>query len=114
MTDSESQDDAPGRARVVGHWTFDPALPQVHVDEAVLVSVNDRVFLTFGQIVVSLPVAAAARPSESPAQDTTVEIRPVARLVLTEAGFHRLVAMLNKIADNIPNPGADKAHKRED
>src|SRR4051812_14965298 len=67
--------------------------PQVHADEAVLNYVNGQMYLAFGQIQVP-----AASPSEAL---ETIDIQTVSRVVLSEAAFHKILAMFNRVAARI-------------
>lgn len=78
---------------------------QVLATEALLSYVGDSVYLTFGQIQVP-PIAPGAPPPPS------VEVRPVARIVLTEGSFHKVLTMLNRIGARVP--GADPASNEEE
>lgn len=99
MVDSTSQRPAGTPVAIAGQWSAQPDVTQEYVDEAALVYLNDHVFVTLGQIQVGTPLPAGEPPS-------TVEIRPVARLVFTEASFHKFLAMLAGVAASIPNPRA--------
>lgn len=81
-----------------GKWAATDLL-QEYVDEAVLTYVNGQVYLSFGQLQIP-----PANPGELPL--TSVEIRPVARVVFREASFHKVLGMLNSIAPKIKNSDA--------
>lgn len=74
--------------------------PQEYADEAVLHYVNGKVYLSLGQIQIP-----AVNPSESTLD--SVEILPVARIVFSEATFHKVLDMMNRVAPKITNPTTD-------
>jgi hypothetical protein len=81
-------------------WAQGTNVQQVLADEAILQYAADRVYLSVGQ--VQMPPAAAFDNVES------VTVETVARLVFTAASFHKLLAVLNHVADQIPRPETPK------
>lgn len=72
---------------------------QEYADEAVLHYVNGQIYLSLGQLQIP-----AMNPDDGSLE--SVEILPVARIVFTAKSFHKVLAMLNKVASRIPNPNA--------
>lgn len=79
-------------------WNNAPEVPQVFADEALLQVVGDKIYLALGQVQVP---PTADFPGETPSLD----VRPVARLVLTRDAFQKLAAMLNGVASKLPTLG---------
>ena len=77
-------------------WSDTPAVQQVYGDEALLQIVGDHVYLAFGQAQVPA-VATGIDPK------TGVEIRPVARLVLTHSAFRKVASLLGRTAEQLPD-----------
>jgi hypothetical protein len=74
-------------------WAKD-SLEAVFADNLNLIQVNDQTYLTFGQVV------PPSSPGEITEEPTTVEILPVARIVLTPEGFKKVVALLKKVTED--------------
>lgn len=70
-------------------WGSDHDVGQDYVDEMLIQVVNERAYLTFGQIRLPL----ATEPSET----AQVEIRPVTRLIVSVATLKRMLDVLNPI-----------------
>lgn len=96
MADTKAQ--APVRSEVKARWTNSDEVRQILANEANLTYINDQVYLSFGQLEVP-PGALEAKSG--------IEIRSVARLVLTTGGFHKILKLLNAVADRIPNPNEE-------
>lgn len=75
------------------YWGSDPSLPLQFVDNLHLQILNDQVYLTFGQIRVGV-AAQEVEGSEPP----TAEIKPIARLVLTQEGLARVARLFAQYA----------------
>lgn len=86
-------------------WAPGTDVRQVLADEAILQYVGDRVYLSVGQVQMPPAMAFAANVE-------SVTVEPVARLVFTTASFHKLLTLLNLVADQIPRPDASKNEGR--
>ena len=75
------------------HWHESTDLVQTLADEAIIQVVQDRVYLTVGQ--VQMPATTAIRGVNS------LEVAPVARLVYTFDAFEKLVKTLNNISNQM-------------
>ncbi len=80
---------------VATNWLPAGQDPQVYVDEASLSYIGDRIYLTLGQIQAPAPGHVARE---------IVDIQPMARVVMTETAFHKIVSLLNQVKDQIPTP----------
>ena len=87
---------------VATNWLPAGQDPQVYVDEASLSYIGDRIYLTLGQI--QAPAAGQTGPQ-------SVDIQPVARVVMTEMAFHKIADLLNQVKDQIPNPTASEGNQ---
>lgn len=70
-------------------WSSDQDVGQVYVDEMLIQIVNERAYVTFGQIRMPL----ATKPSET----ARVEIRPVARLIVSVETLKKMLDVLNPV-----------------
>ena len=75
-------------------WSENPALDQISIDEMFCQLVNDRAYLTLGQL--RFPMTPGGEMPSS------VEIRPVAKLVLTHEKLRQIVEVLGKLLVNSP------------
>lgn len=78
--------------KLTGKWSDAKDVEPVFVDEMQIQGLDDRVYITFGQ--VRLPTVEAGQ--QSPAE---VEIRPVVRLVLTPATLEKLLKSLSRVIE---------------
>jgi hypothetical protein len=99
MIDSAKSEAGPTPVALQGEWSKRP-LDQIYVDEANLQYINERVYLTFGQL--------QAPSSGTNIADELVEIRPVVRVVLTKASFDKIVTMLGRVSEQIAKSGSDE------
>jgi hypothetical protein len=68
-------------------WGDDSQLEQIFVDELLCQVVNERAYLTFGQ--VRLPITSEP--------GATVEVRPAARFILTFDALNKMLSVLNRV-----------------
>lgn len=91
MPESKASNAEPRQqAGVPGRWTA-PTIEQVYADEAAIAYINDRVYLTFGQIQVPSALTSLEE----------IQIKPVARVVLSEQAFRKVLAMFNRVAPDL-------------
>lgn len=90
----------PEPTKIATRWTKGEETSQHLATEMLFSYVGDLVYITFGQTHIPHP-----GPDGKPA--TSAEIQPVAKVVLSESGFHKLLRLLNSVSDRIPDRGAD-------
>lgn len=72
-------------------WSSDHDVGQVYVDEMLVQVVNERAYITFGQIRMPLAI--------TPSDAAQVEIRPMARLIVSVDTLKRMLAVLNPVVE---------------
>ncbi len=92
MIDSHTDAPAGEATEIKAVWGEESLVP-IHANEALLHYIGDQVYLTFGHLVVP-PVASFAGG---------LQIRPVAQIVLTESSFHKIMAMVVRAGEKVPN-----------
>ncbi len=79
-----------GEVQLGLRWGDANELEQVLADELQIQSVNNRFYLTFGQILV---------PVVEPKEGQVVEIRPVGRFVVSKTSLEKIRNLLERVLD---------------
>lgn len=88
---AEAKSEPEGARQLLAHWGDSAGIDQHFVDELLCQFVNERAYITFGQ--VRLPLSADMTEGK-------VEIRPVARLIVTTESLNKMLAVLNRAAES--------------
>lgn len=90
---AKPKDQASGTVNYRVYWSEDEDLDTVFVDNLFLQAVNEQVYLTFGQLQVPIGM--------DPEETAAVEIRPMARMVVSPAALKKIVKMLKTSLDDM-------------
>jgi len=87
---AQAKSEQEGARQLIAHWGDSAGIDQNFVDELLCQFVNERAYITFGQ--VRLPLSADVTEGK-------VEIRPIARLIVTTETLNKMLTVLNRAAE---------------